>query len=105
MPAAEGLGPGNPAEDRVRGNICDPPCPGCRPGPVDSYARLCGRCQLDIVKVLDVRFFAASYLVVYPPLAKMVWPVIHQPSVTKNSTKGAMSLMSVSPPNAEADLW
>ncbi len=45
-----------------------------------------------------------TYLVVYPPLAKMVCPVIHHPSVTKNSTNGAMSLISVRPPNAAADL-
>ena len=44
------------------------------------------------------------YLVVYPPFAKMVCPVIHHPSLTKNSTKGAMSLISVNPPKAEADL-
>lgn len=44
------------------------------------------------------------YLVVYPPFAKMVCPVIHQPSVTRNSTKGAISLISVSPPKSEACL-
>lgn|GEM_PF-4830908 len=45
------------------------------------------------------------YRVVSPPLANMVCPVIHQPSVTKNSTSGAISLILVNQPNAAADLW
>lgn len=43
--------------------------------------------------------------VVYPPLAKMVCPVIHQPSVTRNRTIGTISLMSVNRPFRLWDLW
>jgi hypothetical protein len=44
------------------------------------------------------------YRVAYPPLAKIVCPVIHQPSVAKNFTIGAMSFTSPSAPVRLADL-
>lgn len=45
---------------------------------------------------VDAVFQTAGYRVVYPPLAKIVWPVIHHPSVAKNMTIGAMSSILVS---------
>ena len=44
-----------------------------------------------------------AYLVVYPPLTRIVCPVIHQPSVTRKRIHGTISAMSVSPVRVNAD--
>ncbi len=41
--------------------------------------------------------FRDRYFVVYPPLTRMVCPVIHQPSETRQRTMGTMSSISVRP--------
>src|SRR5690606_27818948 len=50
------------------------------------------------------------YLVVYPPLISIVWPVIHHPSDTRKRTNGTISRVSVNPvlengDKAAAVLW
>lgn len=50
-------------------------------------------------------FFPIAYLVVYPPFAKIVCPVIQRPEVHKKVTMGAISATSVSRPSIAMDLW
>jgi len=45
------------------------------------------------------------YRVVYPPLAKMVWPVIQPPSPARKVISGTMSSMWVRRPPIACDLW
>ena len=54
--------------------------------------------QRESCSLLYVSIRILNHLVVYPPLAKMVCPVIHFPSVHRKRTMGAMSLISVSRP-------
>src|SRR3989304_5644542 len=53
-------------------------------------------------RAADPRHARLHYLVVYPPLTRMVCPVIHQPSVTRKRIHGTMSAMSGRPTAATA---